>query len=653
MCGIAGIVSKTGGLTGLHVQPMIDAQQHRGPDAEGVWTDGDCALGQRRLAIIDLSAAGRQPMANDDGSLQITFNGEIYNFQALRGELEALGYRFRTRTDTETILHAYEQWGVECLKKLRGMFAFALWDRRQRRLFVARDRVGKKPLFYTQIGTRFLFASELQGLLAQAEVPREVLPEALDAYLSYGYVPAPYTGFRNIFKLPPAHFLTLDLNASTFAPKVERYWSLSYAPKLQLSEAEACEALREKLTEAVRLRMISDVPIGAFLSGGIDSSIVVGLMAQQSTQPVKTFSIGFKEAAYNELEHARRIANLWQTEHHEFVVEADALSILPKLVRHYGEPYADSSCVPTFYVAQMTREHVTVALNGDGGDESFAGYERYLGNRVAETAGRLPGAVWAAQTVGKLLPDSVDPKNRIRNLRRFLLVMSQPMPQRYARWLTYFTEADKQSLYSADFTARLNGARRGAWLPELVEEFCRTHSSRDPVDAAMSADVQGYLPFDLLVKVDIATMANSLEARSPLLDHEVMEFAAQLPPEMKLRGRNLKHLLKTTFTDLLPPANVNRRKAGFGVPVGQWFRGQLRELLRDALLAPAAVARNYFKPQTVERFLNEHLERRGDHTFPLWSLLMLELWHRELLDQVPVRTTASAGHAMAASERSV
>ncbi len=650
MCGIAGIVSKTGGLSGWQVQPMIDAQQHRGPDAAGVWADEHCALGHRRLSIIDLSEAGRQPMANDDGSVQITYNGEIYNFQALRAELEALGHSFRTRTDTEVILRAYEQWGVECLKKLRGMFAFAIWDRRQRRLFVARDRVGKKPLFYTQAGPRFFFASELQGLLANTEVPRAVLPEALDAYLSYGYVPAPHTGFRNVFKLPPAHFLTLDLAAAEPAPKVERYWSLSYEPKLKLSEAEVCEALREKLTEAVRLRMISDVPIGAFLSGGIDSSIVVGLMAQLSTQPVKTFSIGFKEAAYNELEHARRIAKLWQTEHHEFIVEADALSILPKLVRHYGEPYADSSCVPTFYVAQLTRQHVTVALNGDGGDESFAGYERYLGNRLAERVRLLPGAVLAAQTMGRLLPDSIDPKNRVRNLRRFLLVMSQPMPQRYASWLTYFTEADKQSLYSNQFAEHLNGARGGAWLPEIIEEFCRNNPARDPVDAAMAADVQGYLPFDLLVKVDIATMANSLEARSPLLDQEVMEFAAQLPADMKLRGRNLKHLLKTAFTDLLPPANVNRRKAGFGVPVGQWFRGQLRELLRDALLAPAAVARNYFKPQTVERLLNEHLERRGDHTFPLWSLLMLELWHRELVDVAPVRANLNAGKTLAAGE---
>lgn len=631
MCGIAGIVSQLGGLTELQVQPMIDAQQHRGPDAAGVWADAHCALGHRRLAIIDLSEAGRQPMANEDGNLQITFNGEIYNYQALRAELETLGYRFRTRTDTETILHAYEQWGVDCLKKLRGMFAFALWDRRQRRLFVARDRVGKKPLFYAQIGPRFFFASELQGLLANPAVPREVLPEALDAYLSYGYVPAPHTGFRHIFKLPPAHFLTLDLNAAAPAPKVERYWSLSYEPKLKLSEAEVCAALREKLTEAVRLRMISDVPIGAFLSGGIDSSIVVGLMAQQSTQPVKTFSIGFKEAAYNELEHARRIANLWQTEHHEFIVEADALSVLPKLVRHYGEPYADSSCLPTFYVAQMTRQHVTVALNGDGGDESFAGYERYLGNRLAERLRHVPGAVLATQALGRLLPDSIDPKNRLRNLRRFVSVVSQPMPQRYANWLTYFTEEDKQALYSGDFAAGLNGHARGVWLPEIIESFCRQHPALDVVDAAMSADVQTYLPFDLLVKVDIATMTSSLEARSPLLDQEVMEFAAQLPAAMKLRGRNLKHLLKTAFTDLLPPANVNRRKAGFGVPVGEWFRGPLRELLEDALLARQARTRGYFDAGQLRQLVNDHVEGRAEHSFKLWNLLMLELWHREFL----------------------
>jgi asparagine synthase (glutamine-hydrolysing) len=350
-------------------------------------------------------------------------------------------------------------------------------------------------------------------------------------------------------------------------------------------------------------------------------------MAQHSAQPVKTFSIGFKEAAYNELDHARRIAEKWGTEHHEFVVEPNALEVVPKLVRHYGEPYADPSAVPTFYVSQLTRQHVTVALNGDGGDESFAGYERYLGNRLAERLRGIPGTALAAQALGRLLPDSIDPRNRLRNVRRFMTVMSQPMPQRYARWLSYFTAGDKGELYSPDFRAQLNGAARGDWLADLVT----THRHLDPVDVAMAVDVESYLPFDLLVKVDIAAMANSLEARSPLLDHEVMEFAARLPASLKLRGKNLKHLLKTTFSDLLPPENVNRRKAGFAIPVGQWFRGPLRELLQDALLAPQARTRDYFDAAQLRRLVNDHLEGRAEHSFKLWDLMMLELWHREFI----------------------
>lgn len=608
------------------VRPLIDAQAHRGPDAWGTWADGTCALGHRRLSIIDLSEAGRQPMANDDGSIQITFNGEIYNFQTLRAELEALGHHFRTRTDTEVIIHAYEHWGAKCLAKLRGMFAFGLWDQRQQRLLLARDRVGKKPLFYTTAAGLFVFSSELQGLLAHPDVPREVFAPALDSYLSYGYVPPPHTAFRGIYKLPPAHYLMLDVKPTGAEMRVERYWSLPYGPKLELNEQEIIETLRAKLGEAVKLRMISDVPLGAFLSGGIDSSIVVGLMAQQSAKPVKTFSIGFKEAAYNELDHARRIAEKWGTDHHEFVVEPNALEVVSKLVRHYGEPYADPSAVPTFYVSQLTREHVTVALNGDGGDESFAGYERYLGNRVAERLHGIPGTALVAQTLGRLLPDSVDPKNRLRNVRRFMTVMSQPMPQRYARWLSYFTADDKSSLYTQDFRARLNGATRSDWLADLVA----SHRDLDPVDTAMAVDVESYLPFDLLVKVDIAAMANSLEARSPLLDHEVMEFAARLPASLKLRGKNLKYLLKTAFRDLLPPENVNRRKAGFAMPVGQWFRGPLRELLCDALLLEPK-SRVYFNSVQVARLIDDHLNQRADHSFQLWDLLMLELWQREFI----------------------
>lgn len=636
MCGIAGILALIRGLSKesltAQLKSMTNAQSHRGPDDQGIWCDGTCALGHRRLSIIDLSEAGHQPMSNADGSIWITFNGEIYNFQALRRELESLGHRFRTRTDTEVLIYAYEQWGEACLSRLRGMFAFVIWDALRKRLFAARDRVGKKPLFYTQTSQSFLFASELQGLIANPEVKREVNFPAIDSYLSYGYVPAPGTAFKDIFKLPPAHYLMIDLSSpnqssSQVPVKIARYWSLDYTPKFKLSEEEACEILREKMAEAVKLRMISDVPLGAFLSGGIDSSIIVGLMAQHSEQPVKTFSIGFHEAAYNELEHARRIAQKWGTDHHEFIVEPDALEILPKLVKHYGEPYADSSAVPTFYVSQMTRQHVTVALNGDGGDESFAGYERYLGNSIAELIHSVPGMGFAARALSRVIPDSIDPKSRARLAHRFLSVATQPMAQRYPRWLTYFTNDAKPLLYSREFTGRLNGSR-DSWLSSLCSEL----SQLDPVDAAMAVDIVSYLPYDLLVKVDITSMANSLEARSPFLDHEVMEFAARLPVEMKVRGRQLKHLLKKAFADLLPPENINRRKMGFGVPVGQWFRGPLREMLCDALLLQPARSRGYFQDLHIARLVDDHLNERADNSFQLWSLLMLELWRREFID---------------------
>jgi asparagine synthase (glutamine-hydrolysing) len=627
MCGIGGIVVANGSKPdGAALNSIIQALTHRGPDDHGEWSDEKCAIGHRRLSIIDLSPAGRQPMSNEDGTVWITLNGEIYNFQELRADLEKLGHRFHSHSDTEVIVHAYEQWDVECLKRLRGMFAFAIWDQNRRRLFLARDRVGKKPLFYTLAGGRFLFASELQGLLADPAVPREVNLGAIDLYLSWGYVPAPETAFKGIFKLPPAHFLLLDLNRSVLQPRVERYWSLEYEPKLAISEQEAIEELREKLTKAVELRMISDVPIGAFLSGGIDSSIVAGLMARLSNRPVKTFSIGFKEAAFNELDHARRVAERIGAEHHEFVVEPDALAILPKLVRHYGEPYADSSAVPTYYVSQMTRAEVTVALNGDGGDESFAGYERYLGNRIAERLQSVPGAAWPARTIGQLLPDSFGAKSRVRTAKRFLSVATQPEAVRYGHWIGYFHSGLKDDLYSSSMRAELPTVER-RWIESLFE----ARSGLDPVDAAMAVDVNSYLPFDLLVKVDITSMANGLEARSPLLDHEVMEFAARLPVEMKLRGRVSKYLLKRAFDDLLPPENVNRRKMGFGVPVGEWFRGSLRSFIKDALLSGQAMSRDYFQPATVERLLDEHLERRNDHSGLLWNLMMLELWHREFI----------------------
>lgn len=635
MCGIGGILQWEGriGDDSFRPEAIIQAMRHRGPDGDGVWLSPDRQvwLGHRRLAIIDLSEAGRQPMEYQEAGLQLTFNGEIYNFQSLRRDLETLGHAFRTRTDSEVILHAYQQWGTECVQRLRGMFAFAIWDTRKRRLFLARDRVGKKPLFYTQQRGRFVFASELQGLLADPSIPRTVDYHAIDGYLTLGYVPPPHTAYVGIRKLLPGHWMTVDLGAGEPVVRTERYWSLQYLPKLRTSEREACEALRDKMAEAVRLRMISDVPLGAFLSGGVDSSIVVGLMARESSRPVKTFSIGFEEASFNELAHAKRIAERWKTEHHEFVIRPDAAEILPMLVRHYGEPYADTSAMPTYYLSKMTRDSVTVALNGDGGDESFVGYARYKGNQLAELVRRFPGSGAVLKLFSGAIPASVPPNHPLQRIRRFLAAAHQPMVRRYSTWQGAFAAEERTTLYTGDLKQAVQEHGPCRFLDDLFEE----HRNLEPAEAAMAVDVQSYLPYDLLVKVDIATMATSLEGRSPFLDHEVMEFAARLPLDLKLRGGNLKHLPKVAFQDLLPSENVNRSKMGFGVPVGEWMRTGLRDLVHDTLLSDRSLGRGYFQPAMLRRLVSEHEERRVDHTWHLWKLVMLELWQRDMVDARP------------------
>ncbi len=632
------------------IRPMTEAMSHRGPDGSGLWSDGLCSLGHRRLAIIDLSAKGKQPLSNENQTVWIVFNGEIYNFQQLRAELESCGHKFNSHTDTEVIVHSYEQWGTACLKRLRGMFAFAIWDQQKRRLFLARDRVGKKPLYYANNSRSFVFASELQGLVQNPEVHREVDLEAIDSYLSWGYVPAPLTGFKNVSKLPPAHFLVLDVGLDVTETRVERYWDLQYSPKITITESEAGKHLREKLTEAVRYRLISDVPLGAFLSGGIDSSIVVGLMAEVSGSRVKTFSIGFDDNDYNELRFARAIAERWSTDHNELIVKPDELAVLPKLVRHYGEPYADSSAIPTFYVSQITRSGVTVALNGDGGDESFAGYDRYAATRIADRIASLGFFGSATAALARLLPDSADPKNRVRRAKRFLSVAHEERPERYGNWVSYFTAAAKRQLYAPSFAEAVGPRNARHWMKDLWKEV----GDLESVDAAMAVDIKSYLPYDLLTKVDIASMANSLEARSPFLDHVVMEFAAQLPAHLKLRGRQSKYLLKKTFADLLPRENVKRRKMGFGVPIAKWLRSSSRELLEDTLLSHRARHRGYFKPDRVGQMVREHVAERADHSFQLWNLLMLELWHQEFMDASgPVVNETQIGFITAAAFSSI
>ncbi len=634
MCGIAGIVDLAGrGVVRSLLERLCARLVHRGPDEEGFHFEPRVGLGQRRLSIIDLSA-GKQPMSNEDGTVWVTFNGEIYNFQELRTRLEGLGHRFATHSDTEVILHGYEQYGPDCVNHFRGMFAFGLWDGPRRTLMLARDRVGKKPLFYAQTADQLVFASELQAIVEHPDISRNPDPAAVDEYLTYGYIPAPRTVYRAVKKLPPAHYLLCRLgegDAGIQEMRVERYWQLEYTPKQALTEEEAVHGLLEVLGEAVRLRLIADVPLGALLSGGVDSSLVVALMSKYSSGPVKTFSIGFDEPGFDELPYARAVAQKYGTEHHELVVRPNALEVLPKLVRHYGEPYADSSAVPSYYVARMTREHVKVALNGDGGDESFGGYERYLGSRLADRFRRLPALVRSGVSglAGALIPDSLPRRSRLRQAKRLLEAAALPTAQRYLRWVGYFTAAQKARLYTPGFRAEVAGGDADDFL--LGEFKAVEREGGDALDTLLAVDVRSYLPYDLLVKMDIATMACSLEGRSPFLDHKVMEFAARLPSRLKIRGGTLKYLLKKAAAGLVPEENLHRRKMGFGVPVGTWMRGELRPLLEDTLLAGDARTRAYFEPGPVRQLLEEHVGGRQDHSFQLWALLWLELWYREFL----------------------
>jgi asparagine synthase (glutamine-hydrolysing) len=607
------------------VERMCAAIRHRGPDDDGFYFDRQVGLGMRRLAIIDLKS-GKQPIHNQDGTAWVVFNGEIYNYLELREKLEKLGHTFYTNSDTEAIIHAYDQFGADCPKHLRGMFAFAIWDSRTQELFLARDRVGKKPLLFAKLNHQLVFASEFSALLLHPDISREFEPQALDYYLSFMCVPAPLTAYRAIRKLEPGHSLRWRKGEI----HIQRYWQPDFSNKLNISEQEAGDRAVEVIREAVRVRLMSEVPLGAFLSGGLDSSTVVALMSEESSAPVKTFSIGFEEQDFSELQHARRVAEHVGADHHEFVVRPDAMEVLPLLVEHYGEPYADSSAIPTYYVARETRKHVTVALNGDGGDESFAGYERYAAMRLAESYNRLPAMLRESvlEQAISVLPSSETRRSRLRDAKRFLKAASLPKVERYLRWVTVFGNENKRTLYSESFQHETDSAKsRG-----LLERWFSNANGGGIVDAALLTDMMTYLPNDLLVKVDIATMAVSLEARSPFLDHHVIEFAASLPEKMKLRGLTTKYLLKRVLKRLLPPENLNRRKMGFGVPIGHWFRGTLQPFLRSTLLSEKALNRQIFKPEVVKELVESHSRSERDYSQQLWTLLMLELWFQRFID---------------------
>ncbi|MGH9880855.1 MAG: asparagine synthase (glutamine-hydrolyzing) [Pyrinomonadaceae bacterium] len=635
MCGIAGFVENSGSgakdrreATSV-LEDMCRVIRHRGPDDQGLVVKGPAALGMRRLSIIDL-AGGHQPMSGEDGSVTIVFNGEIYNFIELQPLLEARGHRFKTRSDTEAIVHAYEEFGPKCVDLLRGMFAFAIWDEREQKLFIARDRAGKKPLYYTLTSQGTLvFGSELKSLLEHPEVEREISPKALDAYFTLGYVPDPLSIFRNIHKLPPGHHLTFAAGRVS----VQQYWDFDFEPETSRREEDYLGELRSLLDESVRLRLISDVPLGAFLSGGIDSSTVVALMARHMGQPVKTFSIGFHEDSYNELHYARLTARKFGTDHHEFFVTPEICDIVDELVWHFDEPFADSSAIPTYVVSKLAREHVTVVLSGDGGDELFGGYTRYVVERKRRMFSHLPGFVRRGimQPLSRRLPHGALGRNFIHN------VALDPI-DRYLDSMSIFSGLNRELLYTDDFRQSLGSNRQtAAFFSDLGDKV----STGEAIDKLLYIDSKTYLPGDILTKVDRMSMAVSLEARVPLLDHKLIEFMVKTPAALKLAGYETKYLLKRAVKDLVPSEILNRPKQGFGVPVQEWINKQLRARIRDTLTPAQMRLRGYLDPDYVKVLLDEHERGRRDHSMAVWALFMFELWHREFMDNRPNVTANS------------
>ncbi|MFZ1866141.1 MAG: asparagine synthase (glutamine-hydrolyzing) [Polyangiales bacterium] len=623
MCGIAGMLAADPGAApdGEAVKRMCDAMIHRGPDDHGALADGPCALGHRRLSIIDLRPEGAQPMTNEDGSIAVIVNGEIYNFRELRRGLEAKGHRFKSRSDSEVALHLYEEEGVDFLDRLRGMFALALWDGPRRRLVLARDRFGKKPLFYHVGPKGLVFASELAALMESGYAERRPDMDAIDSFLCLQYVPSPSTAFEGVRKLPAGSRLVCE--PGRFA-EPERYFQLRFDQTRRGSLSQLTEELRARIEDAVRVRLVSDVPLGAFLSGGLDSSLIVAMMALQSSEPVKTFSVGFTRKDFSELPYAKMVAERYGTDHHELVVEPDMASVIPQFVRHYGEPFADTSALPTWYLCQYTRTGVTVALSGDGGDEAFAGYRRYGYARTARVLRSLPGPLPSilAKMIGSV------PMSAAQQVRDYGRRLMQPEHVRFLGLAAHVPHEDRMALYTSTMRERYATDRVARRFGDLYAGS----TASDPINRLLDLDIQTYLTDDILTKIDIASMAHSLEVRCPLVDQEVMTFAASLPGEMKLRGLETKRILREVAKPLLPETILARRKQGFGLPVDRWMREELEPLSRDVLLDQTARNRGVFDPTAVETLLQRHQrgEPRGDQ---IWALMILELWYRTFIDR--------------------
>lgn len=640
MCGIAGFVDqgdfsseeRTAILT-----RMCQVIFHRGPDDQGIQIDGPVGLGMRRLSIIDL-AGGHQPMSGEDGTVTIVFNGEIYNFHELHEQLKARGHQFKTHSDTESIVHCYEEFSDACVKHLRGMFVFAIWDDKSKTLFLARDRAGKKPLYYTRTARgSFIFGSEIKSILEHPDVEREINLEALDAYVTLGYVPDPLSIFRGIHKLPPGHSLTYSQDKIT----LKQYWDFVYESAPVRSEESYVEELRVLLEDAVRARLISDVPLGAFLSGGIDSSTVVALMAKLMGQPVKTFSIGFREDSYNELKYARITAEKYGTDHHEFFVTPEICEIADELVRHFDEPFADPSAIPTYMVSKLAREHVTVALSGDGGDELFGGYERYLVERNRRMFAQLPKAFRenVMHPLSMRLPHGARGRNLLHNLAL------DPV-HRYLDSVSVFTSMNRSLLYSADFKRELENEHSAT--ESFLDHASKVKTGAD-LDLLLYTDSKTYLPGDILTKVDRMSMAASLETRAPLLDQKLIDFVTRIPAALKIVGNETKYILKRAVKGLVPDEIMTRPKQGFGLPLAKWINQELRGRIRDTLTEPITRQRGYFEPSYIRVLLDEHERGRRDHSYSLWALLMLELWHRQFLDSKPAHVPVLTGQSAVCS----
>jgi asparagine synthase (glutamine-hydrolysing) len=598
---------------------MCNLIRHRGPDEQGVWIGNGVALGMRRLSIIDV-AGGHQPIFNEDKSILVVFNGEIYNYQSLKQTLQERGHSFQTQSDTEVIVHAYEEFGDNCPEQLRGMFAFALWDKKRQRLLIARDRFGKKPLNYYWDGQRLIFGSEIKSLLA-AGIQRTINPIALDEYLVYAYVPTPHTLFRDVQKLPAAHTLIYEHGQI----KLQRYWDVPFTPTCNDDEATAIGRTRDLLEDAIKVRLMSEVPLGAFLSGGLDSSVVVGLMSQMMEQPVKTFSIGFDEDDFSELPYARKVAQHFGTDHHEFCVRSDLVSVLPQLVWAYDEPFGDSSMLPTYYVSKLAREHVTVVLTGDGGDEIFGGYDHYEREYITS---RIPPSLRSLLAYASLLiPDGMRGKKRFGT-------MHQDLATRCIEILARFPQGTRPALYTPDHFATVQQHDPFEGQKRLYRQV----SDLDILTRMQYVDTHAYLPDDILVKVDKATMLNSLEARAPLLDHHLVEYVASLQPGLRIRDGKLKYLLKQVAKDFLPPEILARPKRGFAVPIKHWFRGDLTDYACEILRSPTARQRGIFNPKFIDTLLSTHAQTTlVNHSSAIWTLLCLELWFQTYIDQ-PVQT---------------